>query len=60
MNINNSIKKQIVKSPDAVVLRKIAKENGMSTLISHGAYLVVNGITTLDEVMRVTRGFEEV
>lgn len=60
MNISNPIKKQIVKSPDAVVLRKIALENGMSSLISHGAHLAINGITTVAEVLRVTRGFEEV
>lgn len=60
MNISNPIKKQIVQSPDAVVLRKIALENGMSSLISHGAHLAINGITTVAEVLRVTRGFEEV
>lgn len=60
MNISNPIKKQIVLSPDAVVLRKIALENGTSSLISHGAHLAINGITTVAEVLRVTRGFEEV
>ena len=60
MNVSNPIKKQIVKSPDAVVLRKIALENGMSSLIAHGAHLAINGITTVAEVLRVTRGFEEV
>lgn len=60
MVVNNPIKKQIVKSPDAVELRKIALESGMSSLLIHGAYLAVNGITTVAEVLRVTRGFEEV
>jgi general secretion pathway protein E len=60
MNVTNPIKKQIVKSPDAVVLRQIALENGMASLIAHGAELAKNGITTVSEVLRVTRGFEEI
>ncbi|ADI39250.1 General secretion pathway protein E [Waddlia chondrophila 2032/99] len=60
MVINNPIKKQIVKSPDAVELRKIALESGMSSLLSHGSHLAAAGVTTIAEVLRVTRGFEEV
>lgn len=59
MSVNNAIKRQIVKSPDAVVLRKIALETGMTSLITHGAELMKNGTTTLAEVLRVTRGFGE-
>jgi len=60
MVINNPIKKQIVKSPDAVELRKIALESGMSSLLAHGSRLAIDGVTTVAEVLRVTRGFEEV
>ncbi len=60
MVVNNPIKKQIVKSPDAVELRKIALENGMAGLIANGAELAQKGITTVAEVLRVTRGFEEI
>lgn len=59
MTVNNTIKKQIVKSPDAVVLRQIALETGMISLITHGVELVKKGVTTVEEVLRVTRGFEE-
>ena len=59
MTINNAIKKQIVKSPDSVELRTIALETGMMTLLDHGADLVKKGITTVAEVLRVTRGSEE-
>ena len=59
MTVNNAIKKQIVKSPDAVVLRQLALETGMVSLIHHGAELVRKGISTLAEVLRVTRGIEE-
>lgn len=59
MPINNVIKKQIVVSPDAVELRQLALKNGMRTLIDHGRQLVIDGETTISEVLRVTRGSEE-
>lgn len=59
MDVNNQIKKQIVKSPDAVELRHIALESGMTSLLTHGSTLVRQGITTVAEVLRVTRGVEE-
>jgi general secretion pathway protein E len=59
MMINNALKKQIVKSPDAVELRRIALDTGMVGLLSHGSALVRQGNTTVAEVLRVTRGVEE-
>lgn len=59
MTVNNDIKKQIVKSPDAVELRNLARQTGMMSLLDHGADLVRQGITTVAEVLRVTRGVEE-
>lgn len=59
MVVNNAIKKQIVKSPDAVEIRRIGLDSGMSTLLDHGAELVRKGITTVAEVLRVTKGSEE-
>lgn len=59
MTINHSLKKQIVKSPDAVELRQIALDSGMVSLLTHGSVLVKQGLTTVAEVLRATRGFEE-
>jgi general secretion pathway protein E len=59
MVINNALKKQIVKSPDAVEMRRIALESGMISLLEHGCDLVRQGVTTVAEVLRVTRGLEE-
>lgn len=59
MNINNALKKQIVKSADAVEMRRIALETGMMSLLKHGSELVRQGVTTVAEVLRVTRGVEE-
>lgn len=58
MVINNELRKQIVSSPDAIELRKIALNTGMISLLEHGADLVEKGITTVSEVLRVTRGIE--
>lgn len=59
MMVNNAIKKQIVKSPDAVELRRIAQDTGMVSLLFHGSELVKQGHTSVAEVLRVTRGVEE-
>jgi general secretion pathway protein E len=59
MTVNNAIKKQIVASPDSIVLRKVGLETGMVSLIAHGSEIVKNGISTVAEVLRVTRGVEE-
>lgn len=59
MLVNHAIQKQIVKSPDAVELRRIALDTGMVSLLTHGSVLVKQGITTVAEVLRATRGFEE-
>lgn len=59
MPVNNAIRKQIVKSADAVELRQIALDTGAVSLLTHGGELVRKGITTVAEVLRVTRGFED-
>ncbi|MEI8124230.1 MAG: type II secretion system ATPase GspE [Parachlamydiaceae bacterium] len=59
MLVNHDIKKQIVKSPDSIELRRLALENGMISILSHGSDLVRRGVTTVSEVLRVTRGVEE-
>ncbi len=58
MNINSAIQKQIVTSADSIALRRIAIDSGMVTLLHHGRELVKQGITTVSEVLRVTRGIE--
>lgn len=59
MTVNNEIRKQIVHSADAVQLRNLALETGMISLLAHGGDLVKEGITTVAEVLRVSRGVEE-
>lgn len=59
MCVNNAIHKQIVQSPDAVEMRRIALAQGMMSLLGHGAELVKEGASTAAEVLRVARGIEE-
>jgi len=56
MPINTALKKQLLKSPDASELQRIAQKSGLSTLRQEGAYLVMQGLTTPTEVIRATRG----
>ncbi len=58
MAMNHAVKQQILKSADAVELREVALQHGMSALRTNGAQLVLRGITTSAEVLRVTRGYE--
>jgi general secretion pathway protein E len=59
MMVTNTVTKQIVTSPDAVELRKVALAQGMISLLRHGSELVKQGVTTVAEVLRVARGIEE-
>ncbi|MGM0440222.1 MAG: type II secretion system ATPase GspE [Chlamydiota bacterium] len=54
--IDEPIRKQFIKNPDAADLRHLARERGMHTLREHAAGLVCQGITTVAEVLRVSRG----
>lgn len=60
MTVNYAIQKQIASSCDAVEMRKIAMQQGMKTLRDHGQDLVLQGITTITEVLRITKEIEEI
>lgn len=55
MEVSYGIKAQLLKTPDAMQLQKRALEEGMSTLRAHGAELTLQGQTTAQEVIRVTK-----
>ena len=54
MLIDDTIQNLILKTSDANAIKQKAVENGMITLRSNGAQKVMNGITTIEEVFRVT------
>jgi general secretion pathway protein E len=60
MPVTNAIKRQMIKSPDAIEMRRVALEEGIMTLIAHGRKLICDGVTNISEVLRVTRGTEEI
>jgi type II secretory ATPase GspE/PulE/Tfp pilus assembly ATPase PilB-like protein len=55
MLAHSKIKAQVLKSQDAEELRKTALGLDMVPLFDHGISLVLEGITTSAEVLRVTR-----
>jgi general secretion pathway protein E len=59
MLLTPQIKRQVLQSQDAEELRKVACSEGMLSLFSQGVELVLQGITTSAEVLRVTRFMEE-
>lgn len=55
LEINDAIRKKILQREDASVIRKEAIKNGMTTMIEDGLKKVKEGITTIEEVLRVTK-----
>jgi general secretion pathway protein E len=55
LNISEEIKKTILATPDANAIKKVAVKEGMKTLRQDGADKILNGISTAEEVLRVTQ-----
>ncbi len=55
MEISEELKKAVVTKKDAGVLLETAKTNGMKTMIDDGLDKVTQGITSIEEVIRVTK-----
>jgi general secretion pathway protein E len=57
MELNDEIRKLIMKNEDAVAITQAAHRNGMRNLREDGWLKVSLGMTTAEEVMRVTQEF---
>jgi len=57
MELNDEIRKLIMRGDDASEITKVARRNGMRNLREDGWMKVAQGVTTPDEVMRVTQEF---
>jgi len=55
MNVSEAIKALIVKGATSGEIEKKAKEEGMITMLDDGFIKAAQGITSLEEVLRVTR-----
>jgi general secretion pathway protein E len=57
MDLNDELRKLIMANEDASILTSAARRNGMRNLREDGWLKVRHGVTTVDEVMRVTQEF---
>jgi general secretion pathway protein E len=55
MHLTDSVKNLILKTSDANAIKRKALEQGMITLRQDGAKKVLDGVTTIEEVFRVTQ-----
>ncbi|MBW1972219.1 MAG: type II secretion system protein GspE [Deltaproteobacteria bacterium] len=53
--VDDEIQPLIMQKADSNILKKVAIKNGMTTLKQDGAEKVIQGITTVEEVLRVTQ-----
>ncbi|MEA2081167.1 MAG: type IV-A pilus assembly ATPase PilB [Elusimicrobiota bacterium] len=54
MEINDKIKDLVLERAPTHLVKQVARENGMKTLREAAVIKLLNGVTTLEEVMRVT------
>ena len=52
--MDDDVKSTILRSSDSNAIKKIGVQHGMITLRRDGARKVLEGITTIEEVFRVT------
>jgi general secretion pathway protein E len=57
MELGDEIRQLIMKNADAASITNVARRNGMRNLREDGWLKVADGVTTADEVMRVTQEF---
>jgi len=55
MVMNEAVKSSIIQSSDANVIQRIAVAQGMTTLRQDGIRKVCEGVTSIEEVFRVTQ-----
>jgi type II secretory ATPase GspE/PulE/Tfp pilus assembly ATPase PilB-like protein len=51
--MNNELKRLISNNATEDELQRVAKDNGMSTLLEDGIAKIKRGVTTCEEVLRV-------
>jgi general secretion pathway protein E len=55
LNIEDELRQMIMKNSDASMIKALAIEKGMMTLRQDGAEKILKGITSVEEVVRVTQ-----
>jgi len=54
LNINEEVRRLAIRNADASEIKAAAQASGMRTLRDDGAHKVLSGMSTIEEVMRVT------
>jgi type II secretory ATPase GspE/PulE/Tfp pilus assembly ATPase PilB-like protein len=54
MIMDDSLRDVVTSNPDVTLLRKLCRERGLVTLRTDGFSKVMKGLTTVDEILRVT------
>jgi type II secretory ATPase GspE/PulE/Tfp pilus assembly ATPase PilB-like protein len=57
MELNEEIRNLVMRNEDASIITGAARRNGMRTLREDGWLKVARGMTTAEEVIRVTQEF---
>ena len=52
--MDDSLRDLVTRNPDVTLLRKLCRERGLVTLRDDGFQKVLKGLTTVDEILRVT------
>jgi len=55
MNVSEAIKKTILSTSDSDTIKRVAAQEGMITLRQDGAAKVMGGVSTTEEILRVTQ-----
>jgi general secretion pathway protein E len=55
LEITDGIRKLVLEKKDSMIIKEVARKNGMRTLREDGWLKVKRGITTISEVLRVTQ-----
>ena len=55
LEVSKQIRKMIIEKADSEIIEKQAVEEGMLTMLNDGILKIIKGVTTIEEVLRVTR-----
>jgi general secretion pathway protein E len=55
LKVDDTVRELLLQNKDAATIKKAALEQGMRSLRASGLAKALQGITTLEEVMRVTQ-----
>ena len=54
LEVNEEVRRAVASEKDSATIKKIAVQHGMRTLRGDGNIKVLQGLTSIDEIMRVT------